>query len=155
MSSEASTEKKISTRTKLIIAGVAFLLITAVAVLIYYNGRAAGKRKGGINISTTPTDPGGSTASASNAEISTIASDLWKDMEGANFFGHNLDPWKRWLALSDTDFIRVGNAFNEGHEKSSGQTIRQWVDAEQNWTNPAWSQLKNISITRMDKLRMQ
>jgi hypothetical protein len=149
------SSEKDNTKRNLIIAGIALLLIISLALVFYFNGKAAGKRKGSINISTTPTDSSGNTASASQTEIKALAGDLYIDMKGANAFGHDLDPWKRWLAMSDTDFVRVGNAFNMDNEKNTGETIKQWVEGEQSWTQLDWKELKNTAINRMVKLNMQ
>lgn len=146
--------KELTTKEKWIIAGVVLLLITLIGLAIYFNGKAAGKRKGSVTINTTPTDPGGSTSSASQTEIKAIASELYQDMKGANWTGHDVTPWKRWLALSDTDFIRVGNEFNQQYQTPSGETIGTWVAGEQGWTQIDWTELKNTAVTRLAKLKM-
>lgn len=153
-----STEKKLTHKQKLIIAGSILLVLVVIGVLFYYNGRAAGKRKGSINVSTTPTDPGsGNTASSSQTEINTIASLLHTDMNGLPWTGHDTDPWERWTVLSDTDFIRVSNRFNELYQKESGETMKQWVEGE-GWGGAGalskWKQLRDIALVRMDKLHI-
>lgn len=143
----------------LIIAGILVVLTIAAFIYFYNAGKSKGKQQGSVNISNTPTDPGtGNTASASTPEINTIATQLYQDMKGLNLSGHDNDLWSRWMILSDTDFIRVSNRFNEEYQTESGQTLKEWIEDEGGWgygAGSTWSQLKDTVLARMGKLNIK
>lgn len=144
-----------NTQTLIVVGAVLFILII-LGVVIYFWAKSKGKAEGTINITAPPTDnPTGNTSvSSSEAEIQSVASELYQDMKGAAW-GHEIAPWKRWLQMSDTDFVRVYNQFNTDHQVESQETMKQWVEGEQGWTQLDWTELKNTALTRMAKLNLK
>ncbi len=132
---------------------VAALLGIGLFALIYFSGKSAGKRAGGINLSSA-VGPDGSAPAASSAEVTQLAGKLYKDMEGGNFWGHNLEPWSDFLALSDADVIRVYNEFNTKYQKDSGQSLTKWVANESDTGIDAWDTVKPTITQRLNKLKL-
>ncbi len=118
------TTQKVSVSTKAIV--ISFIVIVIlVAVLFYIKGRKT------VTIAKLPTDPGGNATAASEGEISRIATALYNDMNGFNwFFSHSTAPYSDALTLSDTDFVKLYNFFNTKYQKESGETLVGWMNAE-------------------------
>ncbi len=142
---------KITTTGWLIIGGVLLLII--IMVWVYFSGKSKGKQQGGINISNPVTDPVSGSSSVSESEIRSLAGELYNDMKGLNFFGHNLEPWQRLLSYSDTDFIRVNNEFNLRYQQSSRQSFKVWVENESG--NIWWSTVKDTVLRKISKLNIR
>ncbi|HYD20019.1 MAG TPA: hypothetical protein VEB40_00990 [Flavipsychrobacter sp.] len=141
-------------KVKLIIAGVILILLLVIGIVIYSAGNRKGKSKGQVNISTLPADlAGGQGAQASESEIRQLASEIYEDMKGLNVWGHNITPWQRVLALSDTDLVRLSNEFNTSYQKESEQTLKEWVDSEVGG-GTAWPTVRETVLTRLNKLNI-
>jgi hypothetical protein len=123
---------KLTTKQLLIIAGVVLVIFIVIGVWFYRKG----KRK--VTIQPPPLDdPGSGTVASgvSNAEILSISGALHKDMDGFNYAGHDVEPYQRLNALSDTDFVKVYNVFNAAYQPDSGETLKQWIEtaSQQGW----------------------
>jgi len=141
------------TKKNLWYVGGALLLIFLVAIYFYYRGKSQ------ITIAPLPIDdpahPAGNTGGASDSEISRIATDLHTDMSGAAWNGHDNEPWKNSLALSDTDFTKLYNFFNTKYQSEHDSTLTGWVNDEQAWTDFTWYELRNAVLKRLGKLNLK
>lgn len=117
-------------KTQIYIAIGVLLTIIAVGVYFYRKGRKT------TTTQFTPYDlPGNTTntpqmAGASNAEIKSIANGLYNEMKGVNFFGHDMEFYKRALLLSDTDIVKLYNTFNTLYQAESNETLTKWLQSE-------------------------
>jgi hypothetical protein len=146
--------KALSNTSKyLIIGGVILVLALGIGLYLYFSGKAAGKRAGSINLSSSG-GPDGNAPAASVSEVRQLAGKLYADMDGINFWGHNLDVWKDFLAMSDEDVIRVYNEFDTEYQKKTGQSLTQWVNSETGTGVDAWDQFKPTIIQRLNKLKL-
>lgn len=145
--------RDLSPKTKLIVIAVGILLVGLIFFIVWYSARKAGKLKGTTIINTS--NPGSDTStSASESEIRQVAGDLYGDMDGANIMGHNLDAWQRFMALSDSDVVRVYNEFDLKYQKPSGQTFKEWVQNESSPFLSPWSTVKETVLARLNKLNL-
>ncbi len=101
----------------------------------------------------TPPDEGGGTLP--DPEIQQIASSVYADMKGVNVFGHNVQLWTSQVTtLSNTDFVRLYNAFNSKYQPDSGQTFTQWVQNETNLLLPQWTVVQQTVLNRCASLNL-
>lgn len=140
--------------TKHILYIVALLLALGILAWVYFSGRASGKRAGSVNISAPSSD---NSNPVSTDEVKRLAERLYNDLDGVNAFGHDVEPYQQLLTLSDNDFIRVYNAFNLDFQKKSGQTFKQWLEAEVTWIQigSKWPVLRDAILQRMNKLNLK
>lgn len=148
--------KKLTDKQKLITLGI-FILIVAVIFFLVYR---AGKKKGGINISNpiidNPDDTNNQGEQLSETEIQQLASDVYNDMDGLNL-SHDSDIWNRVLAMSDTDFVRLNNAFNTKFQKDSDESFYSWVKNESSITalGFSWPDVQQILLKKFSKLNIK
>lgn len=90
----------------------------------------------------------GNVVGASNDEIKEIAQELYNDMAGFNVFGHNYEPYRRAVGLSNTDLLKLYNTFNTMYQKESNETLTSWISSER-YTN---TDLPSAIISRLTKL---
>ena len=116
--------------TAIIIGAVVLILLIALSVYFYKRGKSQ------VTLQSLPGElPGnagsGNVTGASNDEIKNIANELYGDMKGFNFLGHNYEPYNRAVLLGDGDLIKLYNTFNALFQKESEQTLTQWISSEQ------------------------
>ena len=142
-----------TTNRIILIAGI--LLGSGVIIFaVWYFAKESGKEEGKIDLSSS-TQPDGSAPSASTAEISQIAAKLFKDMDGANYWGHNSAVWQDFLALSDADVTRVYNEFDIQYQKQSGESLKQWVESEMSGgLLDGWATIQPVVLQRFAKLKL-
>lgn len=136
-------------KTYITIAVVTILLLAFVGFYFYRRGKKQ------TTLQYLPGElPGnkerGNQVGASNDELKLLANALHSEMKGLNWFGHNMEPYKRALLLNDTDIVNLYNTFNELHQRQSGETLTQWLQGE------TWSQYTEreglLLIQRLQKL---
>ena len=95
--------------------GGAILLLLILFFIFYQFGKSKGKALGSVNNITPPV---GSKFQLSNADgsisaaITSLASQLYNDMNGINWFGfHNNALWLQVSQLTDGDLLNVYNSF--------------------------------------------
>lgn len=115
--------------TTIVIIIVVLLFLIALGWYFYKRG------KNQVTLQYLPGElPGnpqsGTQIGASNDEIKTIAAELYNDMKGPNFLGHNYDPYNRANLLNDSDLIKLYNAFNAMYQKQYGQTLTQFIESD-------------------------
>ena len=101
------------------------VIIVAFSIWFYIKG----KKK--TTIATVPVDsPTGENNpnAVSTADITQLANELYNDMNGFNWSGHDVTPYQKLDSLSDTDFVNVYNTFNTLHTGEG--TLKQWMDSE-------------------------
>lgn len=117
-----------SKKQKYIIAGVILFLV----LLGWYFYRQGKKT---VTLQSAPGELPGSPGSgnivgASNDEIKRIANNLYTDMSGLNGLGHNYEPYEAAVLLTDSDIVKLYNAFNTMYQQNSGETLTQWISNE-------------------------
>lgn len=122
---------KFTSKQWLIIVIVAVVIIgsTILAVWAYRKG----KLKAGYKQPPLDNPVGGEDNNPygiSQGEILAIVEALHNDMDGLNWGYHNSEPYEKLNILSDTDFVNVYNVFNDRYLQESGQTLKQWIEAE-------------------------
>lgn len=140
-------------KTKLYIIAGAVVLIVALMVFFYFRGKKKGES--GITIQYDPGQlPGnpqsGSTQGASNDDIKLLATQLFQDMDGFNFLGHDMTPYQKALTYNDSDLVKLYNAFNAKYQQDSGQTLAQWLDNESFYNN----EVTDALLQRFSKLNL-
>jgi uncharacterized protein (UPF0333 family) len=132
----------------LVIGGLVLLFLIILAVYFYKQGA----KKTSIQI--PPEDQPGSTsgnnnaAGVSNSEIKNLSNSIYKDIDGFNLFGHDNTPYDAAVLLSDTDIVRLYNAFNTEYQSKLSETLTQALINEKFWENSSPDTL----IARLQKL---
>src|SRR5574343_164625 len=127
---------KLTKKEKIILIsiGAAIIIIAAVAFYFFKQGKKTTSIQYGPG--EVPGNPGsGSQLGASNEEIKKIATGLYDDMDGFNWNGHDMEPYKAALLLNDNDIIKLYNAFNTMYQPESGQTLTAWIENEKFYNN--------------------
>jgi hypothetical protein len=123
-------------------------MLTALGYYFYRQGKKT------VTLQALPNDlpgnPGSVSAGASNNEIKLIAQQLYDDMDGYNFAGHNYDPYNRAITLSDTDLVKLYNTFNSLYQADSKETLKQWIESESYYSND----LPDALLARFAKLNL-
>lgn len=136
-------------KTHIYIAIAVLVFLVALSIYFYKQGKKT------VSLQSLPGElPGnpssGNVVGASNDEIKNVAQGLYNEMRGPNFLGHNMEFYKRALLFSDTDIIKLYNAFNAMYQADSQETLTQWLSGElfsSNLENEA-----NVLIARLIKL---
>ncbi len=137
-----------------LIIGICVLVFLIVLSYFFYR---AGKKT--VTIQTVPADvPGSNNANnnptgASNTEIKLMVDALYKDMDGVNFLVRDMETYQKFLSYSDTDTVRVYNAFNTEHQKDSGETLKVWLEGESGFT--AFNVLRDSILAKFAKLNLK
>jgi len=133
------------------------IIVLVILLAVYFKGRAAGlltKPKqidipkdiiGGESGGNTPT--GGI---ETGAEIRSVATALFDDMSGFNWSGHDMTPYKRLLALSNSGFVAVYNDFNTRYYGLGEGTLKEWLMNESFRDNL----VTDVIIPRMQTLNL-
>lgn len=125
------------------------IIVILVLVLFGWYFYKQGKKKNSIQYA--PNDlPGdtGAKGTASNSEIKDVAIGIYNDIDGFNLTGHNNIPYDRAILFSDTDVVKLYNAFNTMYQNELGETLTQALIGEKFWENKAPDTL----ILRLQKL---
>ena len=140
------------TKTYLIVAGIVLLIIIAVGIWFYRKGKKQ------VTILPPPLDNPNSTGDTKNnpysvasASITELSERLYDDMKGFNVWRDN-EPYKKLIGLSDTDFVKVYNAFNTAHQSEGNGTLKGWLQDESGIGE--FSTLKDEILTRMGRLNL-
>lgn len=131
------------------------LVVIGLLVFIYFMGRRSGKIK--IEQVDLPQDqPGGQNISSQDsAEIISVANQLHEEMKGLNLF-RDLEPYQKFLAMSDTLFVATYNRFNQLYAQENDGTLREWINDESggSW-NWQFEEIRKAIILRMDRLNLR
>lgn len=147
---------KLTTKQILITIAVITVILIAVGLWFYSKGKKQTTIKEPpldnpiLNDGTNGTGVINNPNSVSSSEITAISNDLFEDMSGFNWSGHNVEPYQRLSALSDTDFVNVYNVFNNAYQSQSGATLKQWIEAESYAFNDVTDSIKE----RMGRLNL-
>jgi hypothetical protein len=102
--------------------------VLLIAALIYYAYKQ-GKKQTTISPLPENDNPTGGIGET-NENLSTLATNLYDEMSGFNWSGHDSTPYKKAVLLSDIDFVRLYNIFNIKYQGTSEQTLTGWFDSE-------------------------
>ncbi len=138
------------TKKQLIIGSIILLLLILLAWYFYKRGKRTttiqqapgqlpGQGSNGPNIS-----------GASNDELKTLSQELYQDMSGYNWIGHDIEPYQRALALNDGDLVKLYNAFNTLYQADSKQTLKQWIEGEKYFNH----EVTDALLLKMAKLNL-
>lgn len=141
---------KLSTKQILIISAIVLTVFIVIGIWFYRRGKKQ------VTIQAPPQDnpnggaPVNNPYAVSQGEISTIANGLFIDMDGLNWSGHSVEAYEKFNSLSDTDFVKVYNAFNTVHQAESGDTLKKWIEAE----SYAFDDVVDSILERMGRLNL-
>jgi len=119
------TIKMKTDKKSLYIYGGGVLLIAA---LVYYAYKQ-GKKQTTIAPLPKSDIPTGQTGET-DENLSILATNLHDEMSGFNWNGHDVEPYKKAVLLSDIDFVRLYNIFNTKYQSASGETLTGWFNSE-------------------------
>lgn len=138
---------KVSTKQFLIIAGIVLVVFIIIGIWFYRKGKKQ------TTIAPLPLDnPDANNAyGVSFSELLQIADAMHKDMDGLNLLGHDVTPYEKYAALSDTDFVKVYNVYNEKYQKESGETLKEWIESE----SYAFDDVTDSILARMGRLNLK
>lgn len=137
-----------------------WIAISVLVIIVAFSFYFYKKGKKTTSIQDLPGDLPNSTnqnnnpAGVSNSEILQLVSDLYEDMNGVNFWGHDNSLFQKLLTYSDTDFVKVYNTFNSKYQADSGETFTQWLTNETNVTGN-FMVLKESILNRCAKLNLR
>ena len=121
---------KLTTKQILTIVVIVIVIIITIAIWFYYKGKHT------TIIAPVPLDVPGSTDPNNNAgglsdnDINTLVQALYADMSGITVW-RNDAIYEQLSSLSNTDFVKVYNAFNVKYDNdNTGQTLKGWIDGE-------------------------
>ena len=120
-------------------------LILGAIIFIYYKGVKSGKIGKPKFIKPPKDAPGQPQGSGANVRQTAIA--LYDDMNGYNWSGHNMTPYKNWATMNATDFVGVYNDFNNMYYEVGEGTLKEWIINEKYYDNL----VDDIIIPRMGK----
>ncbi len=118
--------------------------VIIVILIIYYYGKSSGSVG---QVPLPPDDPNAPLTEAEKQKIRSIVLALHEDMDGYNFLGHNMQPYKDWLLLSNTGFVSVYNDFNRMYFSEGEGTLREWIENEQ---YNQWTLIDDVVIPKMN-----
>lgn len=139
---------KFTSKQILIVVAVILVIFIIIGIWFYRKGKKQ------TTIAPVPKDivPGSNNAyGVSPAEILSIADALHTEMDGLNLWGHDVAPYVRLVNLSDTDFVKVYNAFNEKYQKESKETLKGWIESE----TFVFDDVTDAIIERMGRLNLK
>jgi len=102
--------------------------VLLIAALVYYAYKQ-GKKQTTIAPLPENDNPTGQTGET-NENLAILATQLYDEMSGFNWSGHDVEPYKKAVLLSDIDFVRLYNIFNTKYQSTSGETLTGWFNSE-------------------------
>jgi len=141
-------------KKQLIVIAIILAIFVGVGIYYYKKGKRSTTIAPIIKDNPNSTDADNNPAGASDTEIKRISEALYSDMDGANTFGHDAQPYKDALAASDTDFERIYNQFNTDHQAEGNGTLKTWIISEHPLYDPAFEGLRDSILQRMSKLNL-
>ena len=139
-------------KTYLFIALGVLLFLVVFGYIFYRKGKKT------VSIQDVPQDLPGSTnagnnaSGASNTELKMLVNDLYKDMNGVNIITRNIEAYQKLLTLSDTDTVKVYNAFNTLYQIESKETLKSWISNETGFTG--FTVLRDAILSKFTKLNL-
>jgi hypothetical protein len=134
------------------------IVVVGLFIFIYFIGRKSAK----MTVTPTPLpadQPNGYLLTdADKAKVNSIATALHDDMNGVAWgIFHESTPYENLLQSSDTVFVAVYNQFNQLFSTPSNPTLRDWLSNEYSsqWVNAAYDTIKNMCISRIDRLNLK
>jgi len=102
--------------------------VLLIAAMVYYAYKQ-GKKQTTIAPLPESDIPSGQT-NETDENLSILATNLHDEMSGFNWSGHDVEPYKKAVLLSDIDFVRLYNIFNTKYQSTSGETLTGWFNSE-------------------------
>lgn len=140
-------------KTYLIIALVVLTFLVVFGLYFYKRGKRTTTLQDPTKLpgDTSNGGEGTSNTGASNDDLKLLVAALHEDMDGPNLFGHDIEPYKRMLQLSDGDLIKLYNAFNATYQADSGETLYQWIENEKY----SFYEMTDTILAKMQKLNLK
>ena len=139
---------KLSSKQILIVVAVVIVIFIGVAYWYYRKGKKQ------TTIAPIPNDsPTGinNPSGVSLSSISQLADELYQEMNGVSLY-RDSQPYVKLLVLSDTDFVKVYNSFNEKYQKEGEGTLKQWIEGE--YGLGQFDTLKTSILSRVGRLNL-
>ena len=127
---------KTTTKLTLGFIGALVLTIVVLAIVIVVKNQKA-KAKTPENDTPLKADDvfdktsSGNAAAVTDAEVDAadrLAAKLYRDMDGLNLMGHDIDLYEEVNLLSDRELSILNAVFNKKY--GNGETLIEWLDAE-------------------------
>jgi hypothetical protein len=90
---------------------------------------------------------------ASQAQLQALAGKLHEAIDGLTVFSY-IEVYQQALALSDGDFIRLYNIYNELYQEMDSETLTYAVSGELSWLNNAFELVKEEFLARCAALNL-
>ncbi len=142
------------TQKYLIIGAIVFVVLISVGVWFYRKGKKQTTIQKVPNDNPTGSGPN-NPYTVGSPNITQLVQDLHSDMSGLNLFNNDASVYTRLMTLSDTDFVNVYNTFNSKYQIPSGQTLKEWIEGEQQYWGSDFSVIKPTVISRMGRLNLK
>jgi hypothetical protein len=109
-----------------ILGGIVFL------AAVFYAGRSYGKNKPPDPMRVPEDTPG---TTESKYDPTALTDRLYRDIKGLSSIAfRDMDAWKTLISLSDTDFVKVINDWNQRYYSKYKESLYQAYENE--WFNP-------------------
>lgn len=137
--------------------GYFYLILGAIVFLIvvYFVGKSYGKNKPPREIPLPDDDPSGT---GSDFDPTSLTDKLYNDIQGwSNPLNRDMNAWNAFLSLSDTNFVKVLNDWNERYYSKWKETLYQSYLKEKfnPWTSKNLLVSLNEKFARLDKSKKQ
>jgi hypothetical protein len=140
---------------------IAAIVVTVIAI-IYFAGRKAGKNASNNPWQAPlPKDDAHSTGSSpvDSAKVRTIADDLYADLDKWDWnpftFTRDVEVYKRFNSLSDTEFVAVYNDWNfRFSSEFSGKSLPAVIKDELGWGLGQFNSIRDSIILRCERLKL-
>ena len=154
--------KELDIKYKLISAFVILLIVCIVICYIYSQGKKACAINQSSPVIDNPNDPTqNTTPQTPQNEIDQMSVDIHSDFGSfyglTDQLGHNMDLWNKVLVLSDTDLVRLNNAYNTKYQSQDGTDFFNKLNSQSTvllWNGDTWSVVKQALIDRLTKLNI-
>lgn len=143
---------KVSTKQLLIIVAVVFVIFIAIGIWFYRKGKKTTTIAPVPNDNPNSNSPANNPAGVSDAQIAQIRDELYNEMNGVSLW-RDTTPFINYMGLSDTDFVRVYNAFNSKYQAEGNGTLKDWIDSE--YGIGEFGTVKDQILSRMGRLNLK
>lgn len=133
-------------KAKYTVIAITIVVVILIILSVYFTGKKAGKQ-GKIRIIDLPSDNGGT---IDPNKIRRIATELYNDMYGYNYRGHDMRAYQDFAMLSDTEFVAVYNDYNNQYYSLGSGTLKEWIMDEMFFDEL----IDDIILPRMAKLNL-